>query len=70
MNEDDKIREGDVVYTCGEQRYKRIFFPIFKPSDLDKFYISSSGHYILTESLDDTQRVWIESTADAKQIFG
>ena len=70
MQSDEKLKEGDVVYTCEDKRYKRVFFPIFHPRDLDKLYLTASGHYILTESLDHVQQAWNESKREAHNIFG
>lgn len=66
-----KVKNGEEFdIKSGEDCYKSLFFPVFTPTDLDKIYLTSSGHYILKESLTPSQKIWMEAENTFKNMIG
>jgi hypothetical protein len=45
------------------------YFPIFETGDLDKLYLSKTGHFILKESLNTEQKEWMKMKEEAENLF-
>lgn len=55
---------------AGTDSFKKVFFPIFSLSDLDKLILSRSQHLILKDSLTAKQKAWLEMQNNVNSVFG
>lgn len=48
---------------------EEIYYPIFDLQDLDKIFISSSGHFVLKNELTLIQQLWIELNHKGRELI-
>lgn len=64
-----KINSPLSIIPIFNKKGERQLIPIFRTFDLDNFYISKTGHFIIKTELSQAQKVWIQANIEGEALI-